>query len=416
MAKAEGHRDPGRPGSAIRPGLANGLLVFFSMLAGYLLLEGIVFPLLLPHMPLRLHQLVNVPILAQSSKTGPVPEHYIAVAGDSYAKGNGDWLLDADPNANPPFYSGHVLHDLSGRDVISFGVPGAGSVEGFARSPLRQFRTIEKSPWYTLDPPDVILAYVYEGNDFDDNLGTLRQEKLLPTHGDASADPVVAHDFVQREARAVISNTDPALSPAMTFAGNALRSFVKQIVLSGKDEDETGPATGQKEDAERNGLPHSIARIDGKEVVLPDALQSPAMELTESELAAAMLVLKQSLIALRDAFPDAALYVVYIPSPLSTYRIESPTVSVQSYQGRQRVFPAAAIAQRSDRLCESTRQIADALDISFLDARPGLRAAAEGQAIHGPRDWKHFNRIGQTALAETIFSFVGTGNTKQRDR
>ena len=42
--------------------------------------------------------------------------------------------------------------------------------------------------------------------------------------------------------------------------------------------------------------------------------------------------------------------------------------------------------------------------IDFADATPALRAAAETNVIHGPRDWDHLNRIGYEALGAFVAS------------
>jgi hypothetical protein len=87
------------------------VLVGGSLLLSYLLLEFVWFRLFLPHVPLKLHAYLDseIRLLAQSSKRGLVPEDYVALVGDSYAQGRGDWLLEADPNRNGPFASAHVL-------------------------------------------------------------------------------------------------------------------------------------------------------------------------------------------------------------------------------------------------------------------------------------------------------------------
>ena len=101
-----------------------------KLLFTLLVVEFLLFPLLLPRTPLRLHVYLDdgVRPLAQSSKAGVVPEDYVALVGDSYAQGRGDWLLGQDPDGNGPFHSAHVLHERSGRDVLSFGRGGTGSV------------------------------------------------------------------------------------------------------------------------------------------------------------------------------------------------------------------------------------------------------------------------------------------------
>ena len=52
------------------------------------------FPKFIGKLPLRLYGLVDkdLRILAQSSKNNLLPKGYIALTGDSYAVGAGDWL------------------------------------------------------------------------------------------------------------------------------------------------------------------------------------------------------------------------------------------------------------------------------------------------------------------------------------
>ena len=144
--------------------------------ASGLMIEGVLFPLLVPRLPLRLHAyLGDLELLSQSSKAGLTPRNYVALLGDSYAQGVGDWLLQADPDAPASYGSAHVIHDLSGRDVLTFGRAGAGSFESMVSEPFRRFGEVAGSPWYRLDPPSDAIVYFYEGNDLDDNLRTLRR-------------------------------------------------------------------------------------------------------------------------------------------------------------------------------------------------------------------------------------------------
>src|SRR5262249_58772548 len=72
-------------------------------------------------------QLPETPgVLAQSTKAHFVPRDYVAILGDSFAEGLGDALLAAGNNEARAFHAAHVLHDLTGRDVVSFGRGGAG--------------------------------------------------------------------------------------------------------------------------------------------------------------------------------------------------------------------------------------------------------------------------------------------------
>src|SRR5262249_43435132 len=94
--------------------------------------------------------------------------------------------------------------------------------------------------------------------------------------------------------------------------------------------------------------------------------------------------------------------VVDIPSPLSTYRLRSPTVSIQSYLDRGEHYPTQRVAASSNAVCGLIRAASVGRHAGFLDARPALRAAGGRQAIHGPRDFKHFNRAGMEALGQAV--------------
>jgi hypothetical protein len=93
----------------------------------------------LRYIPLGLHAdlPLDIRVFAQSSKHGVVPREPIVLLGDSYAQGSGEWLFEADSNRNGSFHSGHIIQELTGRDVITIGQAGAGSAEGLAERPAR---------------------------------------------------------------------------------------------------------------------------------------------------------------------------------------------------------------------------------------------------------------------------------------
>ena len=119
----------------------------------------------------------DVRILAQSSKGKRMPENYIALLGDSYALGWGDWymsVLESKPFDEPSYHSAHVIHDITGTDVLSFAQPGFGSFDALAYYPIRYFEMLRKRG-FALPTPSKIIVYFYEGNDFGDNLALLER-------------------------------------------------------------------------------------------------------------------------------------------------------------------------------------------------------------------------------------------------
>src|SRR3954452_14148891 len=104
------------------------LLLSASVLFGYVMIEYAVFRVMLPVAPLDIH--ASLPavadVLTQTSKSDYFPRDYIALLGDSYAEGYGDWLQQAQGKRNGPFHSAHIIHQQTGRDVVSFGIGGGG--------------------------------------------------------------------------------------------------------------------------------------------------------------------------------------------------------------------------------------------------------------------------------------------------
>src|SRR5215218_638211 len=139
-------------------------MVIVSAGATYLVAEAVSAVVGLRYVPLRLHGQLpeDIRVFAQSSKTGVVPRNPVLLLGDSYAQGYGDWLFEANPNLNGPFHSGHVIQQLSGRDVVALGVSGAGSAEGMAAFPAIAYAQADEAWYLRLPKPSVAVVYFYE--------------------------------------------------------------------------------------------------------------------------------------------------------------------------------------------------------------------------------------------------------------
>ena len=139
------------------------------------------FPKFIGKLPLRLYGLIDkdLRVLAQSSKKNQLPKDYIALTGDSYAVGTGDWLnevLGKNFWDSPDYSAAHLIHKKTGIDVVSFGRAGAGSFDGIWLEPVTQFLYINSVRGYKLSPPKNFLIFFYEGNDVYDNIQFLRQK------------------------------------------------------------------------------------------------------------------------------------------------------------------------------------------------------------------------------------------------
>ena len=87
------------------------------LLASTFLIIGLgewLFPKFIGKLPLRLYGLIDkdLRVLAQSSKKNQLPKDYIALTGDSYAVGAGDWLNEVRKSnffGSPDYSPAHLI-------------------------------------------------------------------------------------------------------------------------------------------------------------------------------------------------------------------------------------------------------------------------------------------------------------------
>lgn len=376
--------------------LTNGALLLASVLLTFLALEWVVERYFITQTPLKFYFALSdgARILAQSSKRGRLPEDYLALVGDSFAQGKGDWLLEADPQRNSPFHSAHLLQQRTGQDVITFGKGAAGSIRGLVMEPIAKYEFLKEHVDHDLQPPQRILAYFYAGNDLTDNLKHLQGRRAAA----GLYDDAVMQAFLQEQLR---DRRGAGPFPALpSNRGWLLKAVYKVLSHQAQpvEDNEVAPVGVT--------LSGSVTRalVDGREVMLPDGLQAPGLELSETQVQDMVRVFESSLAYLHRYFADSAMTAVYIPSTLETYSIVSSEVShVQRLPGAmdlptKRTAATGFLLQRSNALCRQVRAAALKAGVDFLDTRAGLRAAARRGLIHGPRDWNHLNKAGYQAL------------------
>jgi len=370
---------------SLKAALANALLLVVSVGVTWLVASFVIFRFLLPHLSLNLHP--HFPdiaeLFAQTSKAGTVPRDYIALLGDSYAEGQGDGLLAADGDRAKFVHSAHVLHRLTGRDVVSLGIGGAGSVQMMVRQPARILLG-DCFLYPRLDPPRQILVYFYEGNDLDEN-GYIA--------GRVAEEGAVTRETITR----YVSGHYGAPPRLRCFTDLGETTFkMAHFLITNAESFETLRKPSQHNQVLSGGAPHAAP-----------ALQKPPAEMDARALDASFTVFDASLDWLRRNF-SSPVTVVYLPSPAAIYRHTGASVDVYTRWPLNEVqaIPATEIYAASQRACERIRALSLARGARFIDMRPALRSAAANAVIHGPQDWNHFNEAGYRVLGEALAGMV----------
>jgi hypothetical protein len=380
----------------LRIRLTELVLVIGTIGVTYLGAEAVFAVAGLRYVPLRLHGALpeDIRVFAQSSKAGVLPRDPIVLLGDSHAQGYGDWLLETNPNRNGPFHSGHVIHTLSGRDVVTLGVSGAGSAEGMAAFPAIAYAHTRRAWYLRLPEPDVAVVYFYEGNDLNNNIVFL--ERWVEDSDSSGLVERVDRSIAAYPAALFVPEDGWRHFPLLHFSVRLAQRIYAEATRTTAAQGDDAATTSQADQP-------NVVEVAGQATELPANLQSPAMELTRPELQRAVLVYERSLVFLRKLLPATPVLVAYLPSPLSSYRLLGAEVSSQQYvPGRATRYPRERVAEYSNAICGLIRAATIGQGAGFIDLRTAIRAASTRDLVHGPRDFKHFNRKGMEVLGRAV--------------
>jgi len=364
----------------LRSFVTNALLLAGAVSLSYLLIGAAYLafgPRLLPN--LINYFPVTATIWWQASAPHPEREPYVALLGDSYASGMGDWRAER-RDWREPYHSADVIRALTGKSVLSFGRSGAGSAEAIVSQPAEALDAARCLIFPQLRLPSELVVYFYEGNDLDNNIAYI--EQVLS----ASLDDPLLSQRIAEQLRTDYGVTSPAT--CLGYFASALIGLVNTALWTPDGE-----------------LPVPAANeflIGGRPMQMPGGLQGPSLELDQAGIAAALLVTDRSLEWLTTRLPGVPITVVLVPSVLTVYRPAAPMVTAQIYWDSNGVHDADRVAVQSDLICAGLSAIVSRQGLRFLDARSALRAAARDTLVHGPQDWRHFNRAGYTRLGETV--------------
>jgi hypothetical protein len=401
--------------------LINWGLAVVSTLVSYVVLETLAWRPHLQLVPLSLHQQLGfLDVLAQPSKAATLPKPgYVAIIGDSYAEGLGDWMMRVVYDGNPDFHAGHLLHRLSGRDVLSFGFRGGYPSFTYGFDTTSAMGGINRYAGLTLPPAGDVVAYFYEGNDVNDQMTAIRF--WMPTWADHPEDPGQARRYIDSLAADGAGRARRRWHPlanahAADTAGHLVKLAYKNTVRQGvgvfaAEDPQYRRAAAYVEDWSRYTSSRYAVNAGGRTLPYPSPTVEPFVFHSPHEIELAGLYFEESLRHLKAVFPGARLWVAYLPSPVNVYDLAQADIPLQDRirnatgetPGPVTLVSKESLARVSDQTSAVIRRRTEAAGARFIDTRPGLRAAAwQYGYLHGPNDPGHLNRAGYTALADIL--------------
>ena len=423
--------------------MIKNLSLFIATLFFVLAFGEWLFPKFMDKLPLRLYGLVDkkLRILAQSSKKTQFPKEYIAITGDSYAVGAGDWSTEIQRSSffGPPAYSAaHLIHERTGIDVVSFGRAGAASFDGIWSEPVSQFLYINSVRDYRLSPPKNFLIFFYEGNDVYGDIRFLREN--IKAIGDKQPEQIELKKiqyFLNTEFEKQLNkNLNNSLWKNMIFTRFLFRG------VSNLMKEWFSPNKSLKE----RDLPYKVvpkgkvnitlldgkavrlneALINGEKIGLPINLQAPPQlgrtqfqkkeGITDELIELSIYVFEKSIARLASFFPQSKINIIYIPSPVSSYKIVSSHIHSRGYMQDADVTETKVVEVKHIKLCKTIKRFAEFNQFSFVNTTKSLRQATLSDFIHGPVDWDHFNKHGYQVLSDELIGlFINEDQSTRTD-
>ena len=356
-------------------------------------------------------------ILSQTSKKQTIPKDYIAIFGDSYAQGAGDWFISTNKWLNEEFHSAHILHNNLKKDVITFGKGGASTIKGLIIDPLHSLQILRQR--YKFDDPAQILIYFYEGNDLDDNIidlkfrnpryynfenyGTIEKKSFMTYLDQVSKIKIEKNRF----------GTFTYKSDILLFL-KIFRTAIKNTINNWRKRDrhnsiinhDSVPFFSIINDISNQ---NNIIVINNEYYLLRSNLQGPALELSSEDLRIAVKVFDYCIEYIKKLFPESEISIVFVPSVLSCYNLVTD-VSIQTYfDDSTEIYSKEYFISRNNYINRTIKNIAKNHNINFIDPTNKIRLS--NNILHGPEDQSHFNKEGYTLLADYISEkIIDNGN------
>lgn len=330
---------------------------------------------------------------------------WTAILGDSYAEGAGDAYL----KGRASYTIAHFLRDRNHVNYLIFGRSGFGSI-----SAVREFEIAKKEfsdalflP--ELGPPDEIMLLFYEGNDLTDNL---RYIDTRYAQG-ASLDEFVRSEITRSsDVRRKVDFYLPLVRPTYMLAKDTILALFR----NGQSQKAAATDNRKLPQPTTNSLIVNNGDLPRRTVTVDDRVQGAAVELTRESIDLALNVFFLCLDYLLDHYPDVAITVVYIPSPLTIYDWNDPVYVMTLTDPVGLTSNKQLNDTNSSYIRGQILTYMDGKTIDFVDTTEPLRARSKSNLFHGPQDWNHFNSKGYEFVSALIYNFNGSiANTARHE-
>ena len=391
--------------------------VFVISLITFSIFE-IILILFFDRLPLRLSVHFSGPtrVLTQYTKENFFPKKYFCLVGDSYAHGHGPWLYQNVSSWGQPNYaSQHIVKNRLEKDIITFGYPGFGNL-GTSVSAAVELNFLKDSLMYSLEYPQHIAYFFYEGNDLVNNIHEL-EKRGTPVYDENSSisscdiEQILLNEFNRKSKTFNLTNYSLTLNLLFGVFVDFFERLDSKSIEAENNANHSQDLKSNKEDNLVEVLtpksPKNIIRVSDTDHVF-NISDGPGLLLTDHERQLSFLALEKCIKFLKNQFQNSEISVVFIPSSLSIYQFSSERIKPAHWvlSGKTDGFRTEFSPSDAWNLCDynrkTVREITKRNKVNLIDTVDKFRAKAKSQLLHDEVDRLHFNEQGYTILGNAI--------------
>ena len=337
---------------------------------------------------------------------------YVAILGDSYSQGGGEAYLNNEYN----YSFGHHLFANDSKNYLNFGRAGFGSISAIAN--LIKINKLSNLPNLVpnLKKPKSIIFFFYEGNDLEDNIfeynSFVKQKENLRDFVNRRIDEKIKLINVEK-----ITNIFP-LFPFLNKLYNHLDNLVDKIFKS-KDLNEIKLLTIKTikklfgytviiSNEKNDFFKHTNSLKEHENIKNIRPLQSAAADLSDKEILISLEIFFNSIQYVKTWSQINKIFIVYIPSPISSYLWNEPITYVArnpntgAFNKEIKTTTNIKNNLKSIFIRSEISNFSKINNIKFIDITDFAVKAAVKNTLHGPLDWHHFNYNGYKSTSNYI--------------
>ena len=156
----------------------------------------------------------------------------------------------------------------------------------------------------------------------------------------------------------------------------------------------------------------NMALMNGEKIGLPTNLQAPPqfgltdfqkkLGLRDELIELSIYIFQETIARLANFFTKTTINIIYIPSPVSSYKIVSSHVQAKGFMADPYITETTVAEEKHIKLCKTVKRFAESNNFSFTNITKSIRLAASVEFLHGPLDWDHFNKRGHQVLSDEL--------------